>query len=259
MAREAARAEAARARPPVPSSPSLPLFYRRPVALSPILHVETALAGDGTYGFARATNSIPLNAIEFGLAARHFPIVFTAGSPTIPVAIVGTAQARNLFVDAAGRWQDGVYVPAWVRRYPFIFLEEPNGKGFVIGIDEAAPVLQPGGENRLFRSGKPTPVLERAVALCSEYQSHIALTRAFCKALEDEDLLVDKEAGLELKDGRNFHLHGFRVVDAKKFDKLASKTFLRFRRRGWLAPIYLHLTSVANWAILVDLAAKQGT
>lgn len=257
MAKHAAQAKAGPQGSNAAAAP--PLFYRRPVALSPIAHVQLALESDGTYGFARATNSIPLNAVEFGLAARHFPIVFTSGSPAIPVAIVGTLKERNLFVDESGHWQDGVYVPAWVRRYPFIFIEPPGSKEFILGIDEAAPVLKSGGDNRLFRAGKPTPLLERAVALCSEYQSNIALTRAFCKALEDEGLLEEKEAGLEMKDGRSFRLTGFRVVDAKKFDKLDSKTFLRFRRRGWLAPIYLHLTSVANWAILIDLAAKQGT
>ncbi|MGH6995063.1 MAG: SapC family protein, partial [Stellaceae bacterium] len=100
--------------------------------------------------------------------------------------------------------------------------------------------------------------LERAVAFCSEFQGQLALTRDFCKALEDEGLLADKEAGITMKDGSGFRLTGFRVVDEKKFDKLEAKTFQRFRRRGWLAPIYLHLASVANWAILVDLAVKQG-
>ncbi|HUZ73376.1 MAG TPA: SapC family protein [Stellaceae bacterium] len=251
------QAEANRRRSPAPSVP--PLFYQRPAALSPFLHVEFSLEGEGDYGFARATNSIPLNAVEFSLAVRHYPIVFTPGPGSFPVVIVGTHRDRNLFVDAAGHWRDGVYIPAWVRRYPFIFLEEPGHKDFILGIDEAAPVLKPSGENRLFRGGKPTPLLERAVALCSEYQGQLSMTRAFCKALEDEGLLVDKEAGIAMKDGGGFRLTGFRVVDDKKFDKLDSKVFQRFRRRGWLAPIYLHLASVANWAILVDLAAREGT
>lgn len=248
--------DTAQAGPQAQATP--PLFYRRPAALSPFYHVDLALEGDGTYAFARATNSIPLNAVEFGLAVRHYPIVFTPGAPCFPVAIVGTHRDRNLFVDDAGRWRESVYVPAWVRRYPFIFLEEPGSKEFTLGIDEAAPMLKPGGENRLFRSGKPMPALERAVTFCSEFQGHLALTREFCKALEDERLLADKEAGITMKGGDSFRLTGFRVVDEKKFDKLDSKTFQRFRRRGWLAPIYLHLASVANWATLVDLAAKQG-
>lgn len=248
--------DAAQASPPAPTTP--PLFYRRPTALSPFHHVELALEGDGSFGFARSTNSIPLNAAEFGLAVRHYPIVFTPTAPCFPVAIVGTRRDRNLFVDDSGRWQESVYIPAWVRRYPFLFLEEPGQKEFTLGIDEAAPMLKQGGENRLFRNGKPMPVLERAVVFCSEFQGQLALTRAFCKALEDEDLLADKEAGITMKDGSGFRVTGFRVVDEKKFDKLDAKTFQRFRRRGWLAPIYLHLASVANWAILVDLAAKQG-
>src|SRR5215469_3375766 len=250
MARDASKPEPDRQPPP--------LFYRRPAALSPFLHVELALDGGGDYGFARATNSIPLNAVEFGLAARHYPIVFAPSAPVFPIAIVGVHKDRNLFVDDAGHWRDSVYVPAWVRRYPFIFLEEPGNKDFILGIDEAAPMLKSGGENRLFRGGKPMPVLEHAVALCSEFQNHLAMTREFCKALDDEGLLTAKEAGVTLKDGRSFRLTGFRVVDEKQFDKLDGKVFQRFHRRGWLAPIYLHLASVANWATLVDLAAKQG-
>lgn len=74
MAKNSAQAEATR-RPP--AAPEPPLLYRRPAALSPFLHVEFSLEGEGDYGFARATNSIPLNAVEFGLAVRHYPIVFT--------------------------------------------------------------------------------------------------------------------------------------------------------------------------------------
>ena len=31
-----------------------------------------------------------------------------------------------------------------------------------------------------------------------------------------------------------------------------------FRKRGWLTPLYLHLVSTANWAGIIDLAAKRG-
>lgn len=237
--------------------PTAPLFYKRPIALSPALHFGISLVGSGDYGFARATNSIPLNANEFSLAVRHYPIVFTASAPSIPVAVVGSSETRNLFVDRAGRWAEGVYIPAYVRRYPFLFFENPKEKQFVLGVDDAAPLLKESAQNRLFLNGKPTPVIERAMAFCSEYQTNIAITRDFCKAVEDEGLLSDKEAVITLADGRQSRLTGFRVIEEKSFDKLPSKTFLRWRRRGWLHPIYLHLVSIANWAQLVDRAAKQ--
>jgi hypothetical protein len=244
-----------------PAAPALPLFYRRPMALAPELHFGLALKMPGHYGFARETNASPLNISEFSLAARHYPIVFTATEPATPVAVVGIAgQQRNLFVDAEGNWRPGVYVPAYVRRYPFIFIEDRGKKEFTLAIDEGAGLLEEhaGPEDKLFWEGKPTQLVQRALAFCSEYQASVDLTRRFCAALGAEKLYSEKEAGIGLVDGRRFRLTGFRLVEEARFDKLPGKTFLKLRRQRFLHPIYLHLLSTANWATLTDLAAEIG-
>lgn len=244
-----------------PAAPMPPLFYRRPMALAPELHFGLALKMPGHYGFAREANAIPLNVSEFSLAARHYPIVFTDIAPMTPVAVVGLASTRrNLFVDEAGRWRPGVYVPAYVRRYPFIFIEDRRRKEFTLAIDEGAGLLErhDGPEDKLFWEGKPTALVERALAFCSEYQANVDLTRRFCAAIDEEKLLSDKEAGIALADGRRFRLTGFRMVEEARFDKIPGREFLKLRRRRFLHPIYLHLLSMANWAGLVDLAAERG-
>lgn len=237
---------------------SLPLFYRRPVALSPVRHMATAFPGIADYGFARKSNSVPLSLVELSLAVRHYPIVFAGTKPAIPVAILGIDAAVNLFVDADGKWLEGAYVPAYVRRYPFIFIEDEARKEFVLGIDEAADGVTDGDANRLFWNGKPTTLVEKALAFCSEYQANVNATHEFCAALEAELLLIEKEADFALKSGRKARLSGFRIVDKSRFDKMSAKKFLDFRKRGWLHPIYLHLVATANWANLLDLAAKRG-
>jgi hypothetical protein len=242
-------------------APALPLFYRRPVALSPERHFGLALVPPGNYEFARYTNAVPLNVSEFSLAARHYPIVFTAGDPAAPVAVVGVGvDHRNVFIDAAGKWLPGVYVPAYVRRYPFIFSEDRAKKEFVLSIDEAANGLQEraGPEDKLFWEGKPTALVERALAFCSEYQTSVEFTRQFCAAMTEQGLFSEKEASFALTDGRKFRLTGFRVIDEARFDKIPGKSLLRLRRQRFLHPIYLHLVSMANWAMLLDLAAQQG-
>jgi hypothetical protein len=250
---EAGASSSLAATPPAP----MPLFYRRPVALSPARHIATSILGVTDYGFARQSNSIPLSLSEFSVAVRHYPIVFAGTAPPIPVAIVGIDAADNLFVDEDGHWLAGAYVPAYVRRYPFIFIEDAARQEFVLGIDEAAPALAEFGENRLFRDGKPTVLVDRALSFCREYQANVHATREFCAALEDEALLADKAAEFALTNGRKLRLTGFRVIDEARFDKLPGKAFLALRRRGWLHPIYLHLVATANWATLIDLAAKR--
>jgi hypothetical protein len=235
----------------------MPLFYRRPVALSPARHIATSILGVNDYRFARQSNSIPLSLTEFSLAVRHYPIVFAGTAPPVPVAIVGIDAADNLFVDEDGHWLDGAYVPAYVRRYPFVFIEDAARQEFILGIDEAAPALGEFGENRLFRDGKPTVLVDRALSFCREYQANVNATREFCAALEAESLLSEKTAEFALKNGRKVRLTGFRVIEEARFDKLPGKEFLALRRRGWLHPIYLHLVATANWATLIDLAAQR--
>jgi hypothetical protein len=241
-------------------APPLPLFYRRPVPISAVRHFGLSLVPPGNYLFARNTNAIPLNVGEFSLAARHYPIVFTASAPSVPVAVVGTSAHRNLFVDAAGNWLAGAYIPAYVRRYPFLFIEDRPKDELILGIDEGADALreQPGPDDRLFWNGAPTNLVERAMAFCSEYQVDLAVTRQFCAAMSEEGLLSEKEAGFTLNDRRQFRLTGFDIIEEAAFDKMPGKALLRLRRRRFLHPIYLHLISTANWAALLDLAATQG-
>jgi len=237
---------------------SLPLFYRRPVVLAAARHFDLNYVPIGDYRFARASNSIPLTIAEFVPAVRHYPIVFTGAAPVLPVAIVGVDADDNLFVDGGGQWAAGAYVPAYVRRYPFIFVEADNKTDFLHAIDEAARVLKPGDGNGVFRDGQPSELIRQALSFCGEYQANVAATRAFCDALEEESLLVPKQADFTLASGRRVRLGGFRVIDEERFNKLPNKTFLQFRKRGWLHPIYLQLVATVNWAGVIDLAAKRG-
>src|SRR5262245_9243286 len=100
--------------------PALPLFYRNPQQIEPARHGMAGLREAADFGFARGTNAIALAVPELAHAARSYPVVFSKESPTVPFAIVGVHEDRNLFVDAAGKWRQGAYIPAYVRRYPFI-------------------------------------------------------------------------------------------------------------------------------------------
>lgn len=236
----------------------LPLFYRQPVALSATFHSELSLAATENYSFACDANALPLTLNEFEFACRHYPIVFSASNPPTPLAVTGIAKDRNLFVDGRGFWQEGAYIPAYVRRYPFILLEDTKTKNFSLGVDLAASCIKetPNRENKLFSRDKPTEITQRALQVCMEYQANIKATRAFCDELEKERLFVEQEAGFDLNSGRKFRLTGFRVVDETRFNRTPGRAFLRLHRRLWLRPIYLHLLSAANWSNLLDMAAK---
>ncbi|MGD8350448.1 MAG: SapC family protein, partial [Gammaproteobacteria bacterium] len=96
------------------------LFYKEAIPVSKEQHAAYSIDTTQDYRFASAVNSVPLTAAEFPFAARDFVIVFAGPEIPMPAAILGVQQDKNLFVAEDGHWQ-GRYIPAFVRRYPFVF------------------------------------------------------------------------------------------------------------------------------------------
>src|SRR6476660_7080861 len=58
------------------------------------------------------THAIPVTVDEFGLAQRHYPIVFSIGDNPVPIALMGLNEGVNVFLDEDGRPREqGIYIP----------------------------------------------------------------------------------------------------------------------------------------------------
>jgi hypothetical protein len=236
-----------------PAKRPLPLFYQDPRPLNATAHGQLRLK-DGDQSFAARTNAAPLTVVEFASAARHYPVVFTEGETPFPAAALGLGPDNCLV--AEGRWAEGVYVPAYVRRYPFVFIEA-GGDNLMLGIDVASDRVIDGGEEgaALFDGGKPSALTEGAMAFCREFHAQHLQTRAFVAALAEHDLLVSRQADAKPADGRPLTLGGFQVVDQAKFAALPDAVVLDWHRKGWLALVHFHLASLERF---VDLLAREG-
>ena len=235
---------------------ALPLFFREIVPLEPRVHGELRLERGRDYRFARESNAIPIALHESAAAAGDYPIVFGGpGQPTM-LAIVGYRERENLFVDLAGSWRAGTYIPAYVRNYPFAFIEAPDGKTLVLGFDPQARCFGKSGAP-VFVNAQPAPPLTEAAELCKQLYQSLRETGAFVAALEANGLLIENSAVIDFKQGGQAVLRGFRVVDAEKFNALDDAVFLDWRKRGWLPALYAHFLSAARWSRIVDLGAGQ--
>lgn len=224
-----------------------PLFYRSLERLDAAEHAALRLAG-GTFDFAAASPSIPIVASEFADAARHYPIVFAANGGT-PLAVLGLDH-RNVFVKD-GAWAPDLYIPAYVRRYPFGYLRLGDTTRYLLGIDlECDHLVREGGEP-LFEEGRPAAITERALNFCEIFRSDAEATLAFVRALEGRDLLVDRRADAILPDGRNMQVDGFQVVDAERYAALDAPTLAEWHARGWLSLVAMHLASLNRFQDIV--------
>jgi len=235
-----------------PAESALPLFYRAPHPVTKERHGNQAIRRDANFGFAARANSVPLNAAEFPLAARHYPILFTGGEPAIGIALLGLRDNQNLFVGADGAWETGAYIPAYIRRYPFIFMAGEEDGRYILCLDENPELLTAEDDGqKLFAEGEPTEVTTRALDFCKAYQQQSDYTRKLGGLLAQHGLLTANRANVTLKSGESLALGGFRMVDAKALDALDDAAFLELRRAGALPLIYAQLFSTANWAALV--------
>jgi hypothetical protein len=229
-----------------------PLFYRKPWPLDAKRHADKKLRRDGSFAFAASSNSVLLTVGEFAAATPHFPIVFTMADPPMPVALLGVAGNTNQLVDANGRWRAKTYIPAYVRRYPFVFMDDRERNRFTLCIDEGSDWLTDGEGEPLYVDGKPGPVVEQALKFCSDFQNFYAITRDFGAALQRENLLIERRAEFRTAAGKQSALSGFRIIDEQALQKLSDATFLDWRKRSWVPLLYAHLFSLTKLGDLFD-------
>ena len=237
----------------------MPLFFKRVVGVNPAHHAALRLDRSTGYGFTAQAQSVPLGLSEFEAASQHFPILFTAGPTPAPVALLGLADAVNLFVQPDGSWRADTYVPAYVRAFPFIFVEDAASRSVYVGMEPDAECLRTDTGAPLFEDGKPTPALNESVAFCSAFRDNLAASAAFARALDENKLLEEEEATVNFTAGGSAKIRGFKILRADRLDQISDETYLDWRRRGWIAAIYAHLHSAARWGRLIELAAPPHT
>ncbi|MDP9128018.1 MAG: SapC family protein [Pseudomonadota bacterium] len=239
------------------SGANLPMFYTAPRPLDRAKDAQLRISRPTHFRFAARTNAIPLLIDEFPMAAAHYPIVFADGPIPIPAAVVGLQNDTNLFVDKQGRWQNNAYLPAYVRRYPFILMDDTEQKQFVLCIDEGSDMVSSNGEYALFENDEPSAFTKSAMEFCAVLRQQGDTTDAFVKSLKDNDLLIPNDAKIDVRDGTQLQLNGFLVINPQKFDALPDDVFIQWRRNGWLGLVYAQLLSSHRWQNLVDLMQSR--
>lgn len=222
------------------------LFYSDVVPLDREAHRGHRIAtGPQRFGFASGSNLVPAVIDEFPAAAPHLPILFVPG-PAAPAAcfLTGVRSGRNALVDADGGWR-GDYLPAYLRRYPFV-LGEVEGADPLVCIDAGRPSLEaPVGEALFKEDGGESDLLLDNIRLTNEFYMAARRTEAFVKALVEMGLFRSVNIDAKFESGETIALHGFLTVDEEKLGQFPDEAFLRQRKLGLLAIIYAHSGSLA--------------
>ncbi len=235
-----------------------PVFYKDIVPLDRSRHATLCLMQRADYRYASETNSIFLATVEFSQACREYPIVFADdGKVVFPLAIVGLRDAENVFITQEGAW-DATYVPAYVRRYPFILSTQPDSEILTVCVDRSYPNLN--NEQRgqaLFEGGTESAFLKESIEFLRDFQTQHALSVQIAGRLKELGILEPMQANVELKAGPRLNLGGFFVVNRQRLTELPDEQLVALVRDGSMGLIYLHLNSLDNFARLIDRLAAR--
>lgn len=229
------------------------LIYETAVPVSSGRHGKASIELRKGYGFARGINSVPLMAVEFPQAAPEYAIVFAQnGAEVLPVVILGARSGENLYVKEDDSW-NASYLPAFIRRYPFIFSANEDGKTFTLCVDEAFQGLNylGRGEPLFDAQGKQTPYVDNVLQFLQEYRAQFMRTQAFCRKLVELNLLEPMRAQFTLG-SEKMSLGGFQAVDRAKLKALSGETLAQLAATDELELIYLHLQSMRNFSVVKD-------
>jgi hypothetical protein len=224
------------------------LIYEKAIAVTRRDHGDVSIKSGNNYEFARGVNSVPLMAAEFDLSCAEYAIVFSGeGTDVMPAALLGIRDNENLYIDEHGVW-NAKYIPAFVRRYPFVFSTEDKST-FTLCLDEDYPgVNRRGVGERLFDAdGERTQYLQGVLGFLQAYQAQFESTRAFCQRLIELNLLEAMQAQFSLPSGQRMTLGGFMSVNRDRLRALPGDVLARLAATGDLDLIYAHLHSQRNF------------
>lgn len=242
-------------------SGSLPL-YARPVPLSADRHADKAiLPSSSPFGFAARAPTLPLTVDEFERAMLDYPIVFY-GSRRRAVAVVGLSSDRNVFISADGAYAPGCYIPAHLRRFPFVLARVEGGDGAVLCIEEDAACVvdaETKGALPLFEDGAPAASVRDVMELCQACDDAERRTTALTTMLDEFELFEPRQAHLrpaEQAEGQELLLD-YVGVSRQRLAELDPDKLAALRDAGALGAIYAHLFSQANWDVLPFRAGES--
>jgi len=241
---------------------NLPMFYKEIVPLNATQHGQLKIRPVEKSPFIAQTHAIPITVDEFGLAQRHYPIVFSIGENPIPIALMGLNEGINVFLDPDGRPIDTTtYIPAYIRRYPFLLAKlNPESDELSLCFD---PTTEAVGEfddgQPLFDGDQPSDATKAILEFCEQFETAGQRTAAFMEDVKKSGLLMDGEVAIQPEGYQQpFIYRGFQMIDEEKLRELRGDELRKMNQNGMLPLLYAHLFSLAQMREVFARQLGQG-
>lgn len=207
--------------------------------------------------FARSMHALPVSFSEIAPASRDYPIVFVSpdgGSNFVMMAVLGLQKGQNLFLMDDGLWDRRVYLPAYVRRYPFCMAKVTRDgevqKDRIVCVEDSA--LQEKGDPLFDDGGSALPAWAQIEAFVVEFERDLVRAEEFCSLVAGLELLEPVSVTAELSSGFKMQLEGIHRVSREKLKVLPEASLRKLLEGEVMEAVFAHLLSLANFKRMLN-------
>jgi len=228
--------------------PKQMLIYDNVKPVSNVQHRNWSVKTGEDFSFAKSINCLPVTTVEFPQVAQEYAIVFSGQQDSVfPIAVLGVRPDENMYLSAENTIT-ATYIPAFLRRYPFVYSTYDNGDTLTLCIDEKFTGCNQNnvGERLFDANGEQTIYLKKVLGFLNEYQVQFNRTAQLCKKLTELKLLEPMRAQIRPAKGSAVTVGGFLTVSRKRLKELTADQLQSLVRSDALELIYLHLQSLQN-------------
>jgi hypothetical protein len=225
-------------------------MYQDLEILNKINHKNNSVKEIKDFSYAKNLMNAPITITEFFEACKNYPILFTKDKDENWFAsiMLGYKENENIFVDDKGVWDKLHYVPAFVRRYPFIFVEQKNNDELIVSLNKDSLIIDKKNESRkLFNDkGENTEFLNNVIGFLNQFYVDSIATKEFIKQLDEWELLEEKIATVITPNQEQFNINGLYIVNEEKLKHLSKKKKDEICNKNAIPLITAHLISLSN-------------
>lgn len=241
---------------------SLPLFYNDLMPLNSRDHSSWRARSVESAKWMINQHAVPVTVDEFTLAQRDFPIVFSAGEKPVPLALMGLNEGVNVFFDDQGKAIENVYIPAYVRRYPFLLAKlRQDADELSLCFDPSSDLVGEFEEGEaLFDGTEPTQHTQSLLQFCQSFEEAGARTSNFVDELVKHELLMDGEVSIQRQGNPDqpYTYRGFKMVNQEKLREVRGDQLRTWNQNGLLPLVFAHLFSLDLMRVIFAKQTQQG-
>jgi hypothetical protein len=228
------------------------------IAISRELHGNMKLRPLTSFAFAADLPAVRVLAAELVQAQANLPLAFIKEDGNfILCALLGLGERENLFVADDGRWL-GRYIPAMLRRYPFVLGRGGAEQKDLVLLVEDSMLSEHEGEALFDLENQDIQgPLKRGLELLISIETEAAKTAELIASLAGYGVLEPLPLQVNIGNAAPAEIGGIYSISEAKLNALPDEALVKLHRSGAIALAYGQIYSLGQLTVLQALATAK--